>query len=708
MNQRYILLPLVLLLFVGLVRTGPAFAQTTAQDGFADVLAAAQNEASDATFIGLIGNDISHLDGTASSWFYVMQSTSSENVFGYAQIEGQISSTISLTEFPNEFMEFLTPGAVSPVWMDSDGAIDVAEENGGAAFRAQYPEARISAALIGIPSSEVAELELPPLPSLWVISYTSATSESIASRVHVVDALFGIHFELETTTAQDNLDAANETAADFASDAQLVSVSTLLPDFDSAGEASIWVYTYYSPSLEDGTMVIAASGLPLTATPLLMDPVSTQPLPEDWFDSPIAAENAVIEEGPVRDIVQSPSLVQARVATGLSEEFPNTAYWQVNYLLLEDNFLENLIETQDLDGISLESTLVLAEEEPVDPVVQSAFTLIDADTDTPIDGFNPIAQDAILDLAFLPENLNITVSFNVSVESVDFELNGDLVNTEGNAPYALFGDNAGDFNPGQLPVQEHILKAIPTVGGQPGEAQSVSFEVINSLVPSITDILIVDAETDFELFEFNDNAAYRIDQLPAQVNLVARTNDRAKSVLFDLNSGFYSRLENVPPFAFFGDVSGDFLPGSLPVGGHVLSVTPYSEVMKAGEQGPTRTIRFTILEASPTKTGIEPGFYVEPINGLSADLPTSFALNNNYPNPFNPETTISFEVPTTSRIQVIVYDMLGRQVEVLADATFEPGQHAIRFSASNLSSGLYLYRLVTPTGTYSNKMMLLK
>jgi len=75
------------------------------------------------------------------------------------------------------------------------------------------------------------------------------------------------------------------------------------------------------------------------------------------------------------------------------------------------------------------------------------------------------------------------------------------------------------------------------------------------------------------------------------------------------------------------------------------------------------------------------------------EVPDSFELIENYPNPFNPTTTISFRVPSDSHIRVIVFDMLGRQVAKLVDQSFESGSHQIQWNASNVSSGQYIYRM---------------
>ncbi|MEM9998879.1 MAG: alpha-amylase family glycosyl hydrolase [Bacteroidota bacterium] len=84
------------------------------------------------------------------------------------------------------------------------------------------------------------------------------------------------------------------------------------------------------------------------------------------------------------------------------------------------------------------------------------------------------------------------------------------------------------------------------------------------------------------------------------------------------------------------------------------------------------------------------------------------ALLTNRPNPFNPATTLSFTLAEAMPVTLVVYDVLGRQVAVVAEGDYQPGLHEVRFDGSALPSGVYFYRLDTPTMSDSKRMMLLK
>jgi len=101
-------------------------------------------------------------------------------------------------------------------------------------------------------------------------------------------------------------------------------------------------------------------------------------------------------------------------------------------------------------------------------------------------------------------------------------------------------------------------------------------------------------------------------------------------------------------------------------------------------------------------------------NAISIDdegertVPTEFVLNQNYPNPFNPTTTISFGLPETADVKVEIYNALGQKVSTLVAGKFNAGWNKINFDASGFSSGLYIYRLITPTSSITKKMTLIK
>jgi len=112
---------------------------------------------------------------------------------------------------------------------------------------------------------------------------------------------------------------------------------------------------------------------------------------------------------------------------------------------------------------------------------------------------------------------------------------------------------------------------------------------------------------------------------------------------------------------------------------------------------------------------IDPATVENPSTGiedLQQGVPASFTLAQNFPNPFNPSTTIGFDVPSgkegsggaSSRVRLAVYDLLGREVAVLEDGQKSPGHYEVRFDASGLASGVYLCRMDVRPGDGSSPL----
>jgi hypothetical protein len=102
------------------------------------------------------------------------------------------------------------------------------------------------------------------------------------------------------------------------------------------------------------------------------------------------------------------------------------------------------------------------------------------------------------------------------------------------------------------------------------------------------------------------------------------------------------------------------------------------------------------------------------VEAPAAGAPKEFALQQNYPNPFNPSTVISFGVPKTAQVKIVIYDVLGRVVANLVDGIKAPNTYTVTWNASNLSTGVYFYRMtarsVDGSGDFTNvkKLLLMK
>ncbi len=109
----------------------------------------------------------------------------------------------------------------------------------------------------------------------------------------------------------------------------------------------------------------------------------------------------------------------------------------------------------------------------------------------------------------------------------------------------------------------------------------------------------------------------------------------------------------------------------------------------------------------------QPAEHIAILAGGESTLPTTFALEQNYPNPFNPSTTIKYQIPDVGTQRAVsvslkIYNILGQAVATLVDAEQEAGFKSVTFDASDLPSGVYIYKITAGTFTEQKKMLLIR
>jgi hypothetical protein len=109
-----------------------------------------------------------------------------------------------------------------------------------------------------------------------------------------------------------------------------------------------------------------------------------------------------------------------------------------------------------------------------------------------------------------------------------------------------------------------------------------------------------------------------------------------------------------------------------------------------------------------------PGVVTSPdVEAMAERLPTSYALGQNHPNPFNPTTLIPYALPERARVTLEVYDTAGRRVRVIDDGDQEPGYRTLEWDGTNdagvaVASGVYFYRLRAGSFSATRKMVLVR
>jgi hypothetical protein len=158
--------------------------------------------------------------------------------------------------------------------------------------------------------------------------------------------------------------------------------------------------------------------------------------------------------------------------------------------------------------------------------------------------------------------------------------------------------------------------------------------------------------------------------------------------------------------------------------GRILLPIPYQEFLqKTFEQSPMlsrATVKFSVSATDGIDTvkvtGDDRVVFVNRYEYLSTEsegIPTEFALHENYPNPFNPTTTLRFDLPEVSDITLTIYNMLGQKVRTFNYQNTSAGYHSVKWNATNdygdpVGAGVYLYQLQTKDFVKTRKMVLLK
>jgi hypothetical protein len=108
--------------------------------------------------------------------------------------------------------------------------------------------------------------------------------------------------------------------------------------------------------------------------------------------------------------------------------------------------------------------------------------------------------------------------------------------------------------------------------------------------------------------------------------------------------------------------------------------------------------------ASPT-----PGAGNQPTGvGPVTPMPVVFALEQNFPNPFNPTTVVRYQVPAVSDVRIVVYDMLGREVGVLVNERKPPGTFEVKWDGTRFATGVYVCRMIAGEYVKTRRMLLIK
>jgi hypothetical protein len=145
------------------------------------------------------------------------------------------------------------------------------------------------------------------------------------------------------------------------------------------------------------------------------------------------------------------------------------------------------------------------------------------------------------------------------------------------------------------------------------------------------------------------------------------------------------------------------------VAGELLSMTLWSSWEGCEKQMSMVQIRNVLDAKNEEALSFRPdGVFAVTATMQHSTVPHTFELGQNYPNPFNPATVIRFQLPSSGAVTLKVFDVLGREVATILDGFQQAGTYSIRWDASQLSSGVYIYRLHAGENSALRKMLLMK
>jgi len=155
----------------------------------------------------------------------------------------------------------------------------------------------------------------------------------------------------------------------------------------------------------------------------------------------------------------------------------------------------------------------------------------------------------------------------------------------------------------------------------------------------------------------------------------------------------------------FADAAGRYAIDALAPGAYTVAADlPGTQLV----QSKSANLSYNAL-GSPVSATVDLNLSITTdVSGSPAEEPVRFALSQNYPNPFNPTTTIGYQLPAAGQVELKVYNLLGQEVVTLVNAYRAPGAYTATLDASNLPSGVYLYRLTVGSSTATRKMVLMK
>ncbi|WP_020530146.1 PQQ-dependent sugar dehydrogenase [Flexithrix dorotheae] len=395
--------------------------------------------------------------------------------------------------------------------------------------------------------------------------------------------------------------------------------------------------------------------------------------------------------------------------------------------LIEGVYKFRLTVKDDENVSAFDEMLVTVKSSPSGGEVIQSLTLINTINNQPVSGYDPIATNAVINLQTLPsQNISIRANTARSVGSIKFNLsgfNGGLNHTqiESNAPYALFGDNAGNFHPWlpQKPAAGHQYDLLVNAYDQAGAkgniigayAIKISFTSQNQSTDGgvIQGVSLINAANNQPIAGFDpiaQNAVINLNVLPSQqLNIRANTNSTGiGSLKFELKGSGggtdHQKIESAAPYALFGDNAGNYNPWSpsAPKSGfnYNLSIKAYNQSGANGSEIGNFTISFSFSNGSSSARFVASK---EEGNLFQEEVVI-------YPNPSSGEFFLNLNVLEFDQIEITIYNAIGQQF--FFGSYTGPQQTKINLQEKGAVKGIYFARVTKNQQLLNNSKILVQ
>lgn len=302
-------------------------------------------------------------------------------------------------------------------------------------------------------------------------------------------------------------------------------------------------------------------------------------------------------------------------------------------------------------------------------------------------------------------------------------------NLTGNGPYTVSGTVT--FKDNNQPVTEGYVKALK-YNSETAEIITVDSTVINSNGTYMLNHMPSE-ELDLMYYQDDDLLQFVPTYYVSTIDWREATKITPTGNLTNINCQVYRINNTANPFSVSGQVTanldnssvtaikdaiiyaksggtfrnygisngnGSYITTKLPAGSYELITH------RMGFAPVTQNV--TITNSSLSNINFDMGSPLIGINIINENIPSKYSLSQNYPNPFNPATTIKFSVPVAGIIKLSVYDIIGREIEILTNENLTAGTYAVNWDASSFPSGIYFYRLEGSNFAETKKMILIK